>query len=75
MKLTGVVKHVAMGTGAWTLETGTGQVYELHESTPSEVLKPGQSVTLEGTVRDDVMTLAALGPVFEVKSFQLGPES
>ncbi|MFP4219930.1 MAG: hypothetical protein ACLFQ7_11195 [Phormidium sp.] len=75
MKLKGVVKHVVMGTGAWTLETENGKLYELHESTPSEVLQQDQVVTLEGQIREDVMTLAAMGPVFEVESFRLGTGS
>ncbi len=68
--LEGTIQHVPMGTGTWALETANGEQYELHQNTPQELLQAGQKVKVEGQIRDDVMTLAAIGPVLEVSNFE-----
>jgi hypothetical protein len=69
--LQGKIQKSGMGAGTWALVTDDGQTYELHQSAPKELLKVGQQVKVEGVVRNDVMTIAMIGPVFEVQSFEV----
>jgi hypothetical protein len=66
----GKIERRDIGTGAWALVADDGQSYEIYQGAPSALLKPGQTVKVDGEVRDDVMTMAAIGPVLEVKSFE-----
>ncbi|MDC0832619.1 hypothetical protein POG22_06290 [Geitlerinema sp. CS-897] len=70
MTVTGTVKRVAMGTGTWAIEAENGTTYEIYRGAPPELLEDGLKVEVNGSVRDDVMTLAAIGPVLEVQSFE-----
>lgn len=65
----GTVQKSAMATGTWALVGNDGQTYEIHKGAPNELLKDGQKVKVEGKIRDDVMTIAMIGPVLEVKKF------
>lgn len=69
--LEGKIKRTMMGTGAWALETDEGKSYEIYKGAPKELLKSGQKVKVKGEVREDVMTLAMIGPVLEVKTFEV----
>ncbi len=66
----GTVQKSSMGTGTWALVAKDGQTYEIHQGAPSDLLKDGQQVTVEGTIRTDVMTMAMIGPVLEVSGFE-----
>lgn len=70
LHLEGTVKKTLMGMGAWTLVTHDGQTYEIHKGAPDGLLSEGQKVRVTGTVRQDVMTIAMVGPVLEVQSFE-----
>jgi Protein of unknown function (DUF5818) len=70
MTLTGTIEHKDIGVGAWALVTTSGETYELKDA-PAELKHAGLKVKVEGRVRDDVMTFAAIGPVFEVNSFEI----
>lgn len=70
IKVTGTVELQEFGPGTWALISDDGTTYELYES-PSELHQSGLKVTVEGTVRDDVMTLAMIGPVLQVNSFEV----
>lgn len=69
ISVTGIIKYVSLGTGAWALESKEGISYELYEA-PIPLLEDGLMVKVEGQVRDDVMTMAMIGPVLEILSFE-----
>ena len=66
----GVIERKGLGTGTWALVTESGETYELKDA-PDELKKSDLKVKVEGQVRDDVMTIAMIGPVLEVKSFKV----
>ena len=66
---TGTIERKGLGPGTWALVT-SGETYELHKA-PDELRKSGLQVKVVGQVRDDVMTIAMIGPVLEVKSFEI----
>ncbi len=65
----GVIDRKGFGTGTWAIDSEQGESYELHNP-PSELQKKGLKVKIEGKIRDDIMTLAMIGPVLEVKKFE-----
>jgi hypothetical protein len=70
IKVTGVIEHKGIGPGTWALVTDSGETYELKDA-PAELKKSELKVKVEGEVRDDVMTFAMIGPVLQVKSFEV----
>lgn len=66
--VTGIIEKKAIGTGTWALIGDDSKTYEL-KGTTAELRQPNQKVSITGIIRDDVMTLAAIGPVLEVESF------
>ncbi len=70
IKVTGVIERKGLGPGTWALVTDDGETYELKDA-PAELKKSELKVTVEGQVRDDVMSFAMIGPVLEVKSFKV----
>ena len=71
MTITGTVTRVDMGAGTWALSGDDGQTYELYGSKAEELKTEGQKVSVTGTIREDVMTIAMIGPVLEVESFEV----
>jgi hypothetical protein len=71
MKVEGTIERIEMGTGTWALVAEDGQTYELTSDAPKALLKADLKVKVEGKIRDDIMTLAAIGPVLEVTDFQV----
>ena len=69
MKITGVIEQQGFGLGTWALVAGSGETYELKDA-PPELCQAGITVTVDGTVRNDVMTVAMVGPVLEVTAFE-----
>ncbi|MBF2077907.1 MAG: hypothetical protein IGR76_05155 [Synechococcales cyanobacterium T60_A2020_003] len=69
MTLEGTIERVNLGVGAWVLKTPS-QTYELYKA-PPELLKAGLAVTVTGEIRADVMTTTMVGPVLEVKGFEV----
>lgn len=67
----GKIERQGMGPGTWALVTDQGQTYELQQGTPKALLKSGLKVKVQGQVREDVMTFAMIGPVLEVKNFEV----
>lgn len=67
----GTIQRSDMGAGTWALVARDGTSYEIHKGAPKELLQPGTQVRVKGQIRDDVMTIAMIGPVLEVKSFEL----
>ncbi|KJH73289.1 DUF5818 domain-containing protein [Aliterella atlantica] len=69
--VTGTIERKPMGPGAWALVADDGTTYEIQGGASKDLLKPGQKVKVEGQVKKDVMTFAMIGPVLEVKSFEV----
>ena len=70
IKVTGKVERQGIGPGTWALVGEDGQSYELHNA-PGDLKKSGIQVTVEGKIREDVMTFAMIGPVLEVTKFEV----
>ncbi|VXD21841.1 conserved hypothetical protein [Planktothrix serta PCC 8927] len=66
--VTGTIERKGFGFGTWAL-VSDNKTYELHNP-PSDLQKSGLRVTVQGQVRDDVMTLAMVGPVLQIESFE-----
>ena len=67
----GTIQRSPMGTGTWALVTADGSTYEILKGAPKDLLQEGLQVKAKGQVREDVMTIAMIGPVLEVKSFEV----
>ncbi|MGD1704421.1 hypothetical protein [Dapis sp. BLCC M229] len=67
--VSGTVEKQGFGTGTWALVTD-GVTYELKDA-PTELCKSDQKASVTGVVREDVMTIAMIGPVLEVESFEI----
>ena len=66
--VTGTIERKGFGFGTWAL-VSDNKTYELHNP-PSDLQKAGLKVTVQGQVRDDVMTLAMIGQVLQIDSFE-----
>jgi hypothetical protein len=71
MTITGKIERRNIGLGAWAFVTDDGVTYEIPKSADKNLLKSGQTVQVTGEVRDDIMTIAMIGPVLEVESFEV----
>ncbi|MGK7927976.1 MAG: hypothetical protein AB4290_22510 [Spirulina sp.] len=69
MEIAGTIAWKDIGVGTFALITESGETYELKDA-PPELCQNGLKVKIAGQIREDVMTLAAIGPVFEVESFE-----
>jgi hypothetical protein len=69
--VTGTIQRRELGTGTWALVADEGTTYEILRGANKELLKVGQRAKVIGQVREDIMTIAMIGPVLEVKSFEL----
>lgn len=67
----GTIQRRDIGTGAWALVTDEGTTYEILKTADKKLLEAGQTVKVIGRVREDIMTIAMIGPVLEVRSFQV----
>lgn len=70
MNIVGKIKKEKFVTETWAILTENGQVYELKGISP-ELQQVGIEVEIEGKIRDDMMTLAMIGPVFEIESYRI----
>jgi hypothetical protein len=66
----GGIERKGLGTGAWALVAEDGTTYELLDC-PRDLRKAGLHVKVHGTLNDDVMTLAMIGKVLNVSSFEI----
>ncbi|PSF36592.1 hypothetical protein C7H19_13000 [Aphanothece hegewaldii CCALA 016] len=67
--VTGKVEKSGFGVGVWALITDMGTTYELYNP-PAQLKKTQSKVTVTGNIREDIMTIAMIGPVLEVTDFQ-----
>ncbi|ABW25678.1 hypothetical protein [Acaryochloris marina] len=65
----GTITFQSFGLGVWAL-AAKDVTYELFEP-PTELQQEGLSVNITGIIRDDIMTVAMIGPVLEVQSFEI----
>ncbi len=68
--VTGGIERREMGTGAWALVAEDGTTYELLDC-PRDLRQAGLHVKVDGTLNDDVMTLAMIGKVLNVSTFEI----
>jgi hypothetical protein len=68
--ISGTIQQKGFGFGTWALETEQGECYELYEP-PSALQEIGLKVKIEGDIREDIMTIAMIGPVVTVKQFEI----
>ncbi|CAD5921568.1 hypothetical protein [Planktothrix agardhii] len=66
--VTGTIERKGFGSGTWAL-VSESKTYELHNP-PQDLQKSGLKVTIKGEIRDDIMTVAMIGPVLEIESFE-----
>jgi hypothetical protein len=70
MTFTGTIEKKGFGFGTWALVTDAGETYELKDP-PKELQQSSIKVEIQGRIREDVMTIAMIGPVLEIESFKL----
>ena len=66
--VTGKIEKKGFGFGVWALVTAEGTTYELKDP-PKTLCQEISQVTIKGKIRKDIMTIAMIGPVLEIKSF------
>ncbi|WP_414566732.1 MULTISPECIES: hypothetical protein [unclassified Anabaena] len=69
--VTGKIQRRDIGTGAWALVTDDGVTYEILRGADKNLLKAGQAAKVTGQIREDIMTTAMIGPVLEVKAYEV----
>jgi hypothetical protein len=67
----GRIQRSELGIGTWALVAHDGTTYEIYQGAPKELLQPDLAVRVKGEIRKDIMTIAMIGPVLQVKSFEL----
>jgi hypothetical protein len=70
VQLEGTIERKGFGTGAWALVTAAGETYELHKP-PSALQTAGVRTKISGRIRDDIMSIAMIGPILEVQQFEV----
>ncbi|WP_421656133.1 hypothetical protein [Leptothermofonsia sp. ETS-13] len=70
MQVEGKIERKGFGPGTWALVSTDGKTYELHKP-PADLHKVGLNVKIKGEVREDIMSFAMIGPILEVKSFEV----
>jgi hypothetical protein len=70
MTLTGIIAKKGFGFGVWALVTNDGNTYELKDP-PAELEQSDLKVKITGQIREDVMTMAMIGPVLEIESWEI----
>lgn len=67
--VSGTIERKGFGMGTWALVGDDGKTYELKDA-PQELCQAGVKAKVTGEIKKDVMTLAMIGPVLEVASFE-----
>ncbi len=70
MEVTGKIEKKGFGFGTWALVAEDGTTYELKDP-PQDLRQTLAKVQIEGKISEDVMTIAMIGPVLEIESFQI----
>lgn len=69
IQVEGAIERKRIGVGTWALVSGS-ETYELHNP-PKDLQQDGLRVKVEGDICNDIMTIAMIGPVLEVKQFEI----
>ncbi|WP_088243362.1 hypothetical protein [Calothrix rhizosoleniae] len=67
----GTIQRRDIGMGAWALVSEEGVTYEIFKGADAALLHPELKARVTGQIREDVMTMAMIGPVLEVESFEI----
>jgi hypothetical protein len=70
MKIKGKMEYKDLGMGTWVLISESGETYELYNP-PRELCNSNLPVEITGNIRDDVMSMAMVGSILEVESFEV----
>lgn len=70
MQITGKIEKKGFGFGTWALVAEDGTTYELKDP-PQELCQAIAKVQIKGKILEDVMTIAMIGPVLGVESWQI----
>jgi hypothetical protein len=70
IQIIGTVEYIDIGTGVWALVTDDEQ-YEIWQPAPDAILQELLNVKVTGKIRDDVMSMAAIGDVLEIADFEI----
>ncbi len=68
--VTGKIERQDFGFGTWSLVSDDGQIYELKDP-PSALCQAHDQVQVIGQVHEDAMSIAMVGPLLEVISFEV----
>jgi hypothetical protein len=68
--ITGKTEKKGFGFGVWALVSEEGKTYEL-QNLPSELSKVQSKVKIKGTIQENAMTLAMIGPVLAIESYEI----
>ncbi|CAN1210410.1 DNA-binding protein [Tumidithrix helvetica PCC 7403] len=71
IQVKGKIQFHELGMGAWALVADSGEQYELMQPAPSQLLQAGLSVKITGILREDIMTMAMIGTVLQIESFEI----
>ncbi|PZV27037.1 MAG: hypothetical protein DCF12_06670 [Snowella sp.] len=66
----GKIEKKGFGFGVWALISEDGKTYEL-QNPPPELCQSHAKVKIEGTIQEGVMTLAMIGPVLAIESYEI----
>lgn len=67
VKVTGIIKYQDIAVGVWTLISDSGETYELYKPS-GNICQDGLKVTVQGKIRDDIMSMAMVGKILEIIS-------
>ncbi len=70
IQVEGTIERKGFGPGTWALVSNNGETYELRKA-PADLQQVGLKVKVNGQIREDVMTIAMIGPVLEVDQFEV----
>ncbi|EKQ68635.1 hypothetical protein OsccyDRAFT_3173 [Leptolyngbyaceae cyanobacterium JSC-12] len=70
IQVEGTIERKGFGSGTWALVSNNGETYELRKA-PADLQQVGLKVKVNGQIREDVMTIAMIGPVLEVDQFEV----
>jgi hypothetical protein len=67
--ISGKIERKGFGMGTWALVADDGKTYELKDA-PEQLRQSGIQAKVTGEIKNDLMTLAMIGPVLEVSDFE-----
>ena len=68
--VTGKTEKKGFGFGVWALISKEGKTYEL-QNPPPELCQAHNHVKIKGTIQENVMTLAMIGPILAIESYEI----